>query len=294
MRNLPILQALCAILLLGACARPVADFSAADRTMVAEPVAFENESRKAVSYEWDFGDGRQSTEAEPVHRYFSSGDYTVVLRATDEKGRSSEEKKTLSVEGPPERCLILIETPYGNMIAELYDATPKHQDNFVKLVEKNYYDSLLFHRVIEGFMIQGGDPNSRNAPQGMRLGSGGPDYTIPAEFHDSLAHVRGALAAARTQNPQKRSSGSQFYIVQGRPVDAASLDKREALMDFRYPSYVRTQYFEMGGVPFLDQDYTVFGQVIEGLDVIDRIAAVRTDTGDRPLDNVWMKISLIR
>jgi peptidyl-prolyl cis-trans isomerase B (cyclophilin B) len=182
----------------------------------------------------------------------------------------------------------------GNMIAEVFDATPGHQDNFVKMVEQSYYDSLLFHRVINGFMIQGGDPESRNAAPGAMLGSGGPGYTIKAEFVDSLAHVKGALAAARTNNPQKRSSGSQFYIVQGREVSDSDLNKREGLHNFRYPRAVREQYAEMGGTPFLDQEYTVFGRVIEGLEVIDEIAGIRTDNQNRPQEDVWMVIKLIR
>jgi peptidyl-prolyl cis-trans isomerase B (cyclophilin B) len=180
------------------------------------------------------------------------------------------------------------------MIAEIFDSTPLHQDNFVKLVEQSYYDSLLFHRVIQGFMIQGGDPDSRNAPPSKTLGSGGPNYTVKAEFLDSLAHVKGALAAARTNNPQKRSSGSQFYIVQGKPVTEQMLNQQEGKSGFRYPSHVREMYLENGGTPFLDQGYTVFGRVIEGLEVIDRIAAQPTTTADRPAEDIWMVIRLIR
>ena len=182
----------------------------------------------------------------------------------------------------------------GNMIAEIFDSTPRHQENFVKLVEQQFYDSLLFHRVINGFMIQGGDPESRNAPAGKMLGSGGPGYTIKAEFVDSLAHVKGALAAARTNNPQKRSSGSQFYIVHGRSVSDQDLDNKEGKADFRYPRHIREAYAERGGVHFLDQEYTVFGRVIEGLEVIDDIAAVVTNSANRPKEDMWMIIKLIR
>jgi len=194
---------------------------------------------------------------------------------------------------PPKECLVRIETNYGEMLARLSDATPKHQDNFVKLVEQNYYDELLFHRVIDGFMIQGGDPNSKGAAPGARLGTGGPGYTTPAEFVDSLAHVKGALAAARTNNPAKASSGSQFYIVHGRTVTDAELNRQEAQTGVSYPSDVRAEYLEKGGVPFLDQGYTVFGQVIEGLDVIDKIATAKTQAGDRPVEDAWMKITLV-
>lgn len=210
----------------------------------------------------------------------------------DENGKSKTSSQQVEVTAPI-RCLVKIETPYGEMVAELSNATPQHQDNFVKLVEQGYYDQLLFHRVINNFMIQGGDPNSRDAAPGRQLGTGGPGYTIPAEFADSLAHVKGALAAARTNNPQKASSGSQFYIVHGRAVTDAELNRQEQ-GNFRYPSSVRKKYLEAGGTPFLDQNYTVFGQVIEGLEVIDKIASVQTGSGDRPNEDVWMKITLIR
>ena len=281
-------------LLLTYCARPVASFTpAAAEVAAADTLTFTNRSERAVSYRWDFGNGEESTEAEPSVRYFRSGDYQVALTATNDKGKSRTTTQTINVTAPKE-CLIRIETPYGNMLARLSDLTPQHQDNFVKLVEENYYDDLLFHRVINGFMIQGGDPNSRNAAPGAQLGSGGPGYQVPAEFDPSLAHVKGAIAAARTNNPEKKSSGSQFYIAQGRPVTETDLNRQESQTGVRYPSDVRERYLEVGGVPFLDQNYTVFGQVIEGLDVIDKIAAVTTGSADRPKEDVTMKISLVR
>lgn len=282
-----------AVALVNSCARPIANFSTTEQVPAAKPVSFTNETQKAESYIWDFGDGETSTEASPEHRYMSSGTFTVKLTATDEKGKTGTKEKKVTVL-PPDRCLVVIETPMGNMLAEIYDRTPLHQDNFVKLVEQGFYDSLLFHRVIDGFMIQGGDPDSKGAVPGKMLGSGGPGYTVKAEFVDSLAHVKGALAAARTNNPQKRSSGSQFYIVQGRQVQDQELDAKEGRYRFRYPSYLREEYQEMGGTPALDQEYTVFGKVIEGLDVIDRIATVRTNTQNRPNEDVWMVIRLVR
>lgn len=287
------ITALALAVMLAACARPITNFQAADKVEAPTPVAFVNETQKAETYTWDFGDGNTSTEASPTHRYFNSGTYTVRLVATDANGKQAAKEKKVVV-AAPKKCLVLIETPMGNMVAEIFDSTPQHQDNFVKMVEQNYYDSLLFHRVIAGFMIQGGDPDSKNAPAEKMLGSGGPGHTIKAEFLDSLAHVKGALAAARTNNPQKRSSGSQFYIVQGRPVDDLTLNNKEAQHSFRYPSQVRKMYLELGGTPFLDQEYTVFGRVIEGLDVVDKIAAVPTNGANRPNEDVWMKIRLIR
>ncbi|MDR0367979.1 MAG: peptidylprolyl isomerase [Bacteroidales bacterium] len=153
--------------------------------------------------------------------------------------------------------IVLLKTTMGDMKIKLYNETPLHRDNFIKLVNQKFYDGLLFHRVIKNFMIQAGDPESKNAPAGKRLGSGGPGYTIAAEILPQLKHKKGAVAAARLSdqiNPQRESSGSQFYIVQS--------------------------------APHLDGDYTVFGEVIEGLDILDKIANVKTAPGDRPIEDV--------
>lgn len=187
---------------------------------------------------------------------------------------------------------VLIETEYGNMKAMLYNTTPKHRDNFIKLVKENYYDSLMFHRIIPGFMIQGGDPDSRYALPNLQLGMGGPGYEIDAEI--GSPHLKGALAAARNNNPMKRSSGSQFYIVQGQPVDDAVLDGLEQQKGISYNPEQRKLYKEIGGAPFLDGEYTVFGEIVQGLDVIDKIAAVPTKPGDRPVQDVRMKIRIVR
>lgn len=197
----------------------------------------------------------------------------------------------------PAKCLIEIQTEFGNMIAELSDATPLHRDNMIKLAEEQFYDDLIFHRVIEGFMVQGGDPNSRGAKPGVSLGSGGPNYTVPAEFVDSLVHVKGALAAARmgdAMNPKKNSSGSQFYIVQGTPQTKEALAANESRKGFHYTPDAIKDYLELGGTPFLDREYTVFGRVIQGLEVIDKIAAVKKAPGDRPIADVKMKIRVIK
>lgn len=243
---------------------------------------------------------------------------------------------------------VLIKTPYGNMKVKLYDETPQHRDNFIKLVQESYFDSLLFHRVIEGFMIQGGDPESRGAEEGKRLGNGGPGYTLPAEIdYPKYFHKKGVLAAARQGdqvNPEKRSSGSQFYIVQGKTFTPEGLDSLETSLAERrlqgrmydlitpyqdslmamqqrgdqegfqaliktieqqagkelegepevaIPNEIRDVYTTIGGVPFLDQSYTVFGEVEEGLEVIDKIAALATDPYDRPLQDVPMSMEII-
>ncbi len=195
----------------------------------------------------------------------------------------------------PTHYYIHIKTDKGDAILKLYNATPKHRDNFYKLVTEGYYDSLLFHRVIKNFMIQGGDPDSRYAADRVRLGSGGPDYRIPAEIQDTLIHKKGAIAAARDNNPAKQSSGSQFYLVQGRKFSTAGLDSLET---FRFKGkklsdYQRNTYGRIGGVPHLDGEYTVFGELVSGLEIIDRIAEVSTDEFDRPLMNERMAMELL-
>jgi len=189
-----------------------------------------------------------------------------------------------------------ITTKFGTMTGVLYNETPIHRDNFIKLVGEEFYDGLLFHRVISGFMIQGGDPASKGAAADAELGDGGPGYTLKAEINPDFIHKKGALAAARTPddvNPERESSGSQFYIVQGSPVTQESLDNSAA----QGKPYTETQmaiYKKLGGTPFLDRDYTVFGEIIDGFDVIDSIASVPKNPQDRPLDNIVMKVELIK
>jgi len=195
---------------------------------------------------------------------------------------------------------VLIQTNYGDIVVRLSDSTPLHRDNFLKLVKTHYYDSVLFHRVIKNFMIQGGDPNSKHAKPGEPLGEGGPGYTIPAEFRSTLFHKKGVIAAARDNNPEKASSGSQFYIVQGKIFTEVGLDSVETyrLKGRKIPSEQREVYKTVGGAPHLDQNYTVFGEVVKGLDVVDKIASVPTSKGedrDRPLEDVRIiKAKLIK
>lgn len=191
---------------------------------------------------------------------------------------------------------VKIETSYGDMVVKLYNETPLHRDNFVKLVKEGTYDDLLFHRVIGNFMIQGGDPNSRNAKPGQMLGDGQLGYTIPAEFVPGLFHKKGALAAARQGdevNPEKASSSCQFYIVQGDLWDEGRLKMVEQRYGKSFTPEQAQMYATVGGTPFLDGDYTVFGEVVEGMEVIDAIAAVQTDRMNRPIKDVKMKMYLI-
>jgi cyclophilin family peptidyl-prolyl cis-trans isomerase len=193
--------------------------------------------------------------------------------------------------------LVLIETRFGDMLIMLSDSTPKHRDNFLKLASTGFYDSTIFHRVISRFMIQGGDPESKKATPGQRLGNGGPGYTIPAEFNPALYHRKGALAAARlgdNVNPQKNSSGCQFYIVQGQSFPDYQLDMFENRAGKKMTAQQREEYKTMGGTPHLDGGYTVFGELIWGFEVLGQIAAVAKDGGDRPVEDVRMKMRVIR
>lgn len=244
--------------------------------------------------------------------------------------------------------LVLIQTDFGDIKVKLYEKTVEHKKNFLKLVEEGFYDDLLFHRVIKNFMIQGGDPESKNAEPGTMLGGGSLDYTVPAEFVPEYYHKRGVLAAARRggpSNPEKRSSATQFYIVQGDIFTHGKLDTLEMMknsrlknemvqqrlqtiedelrefrenndregfemkvaqvreevdslmeakgMKFELTDQQREIYTTIGGYPSLDGDYTVFGEVVEGMEVVDKIAAMETDKNNRPLKNIKMKIELI-
>ncbi len=244
---------------------------------------------------------------------------------------------------------IKINTTEGEIIVRLYDETPKHRDNFIKLAKEGYYDGTLFHRVIKDFMIQGGDPNSKDAPAGKMLGTGGPGYTVPAEFvYPQLFHKRGALSAARQGdevNPNRESSGSQFYIVWGKVYKLQELkqmerqlgmqqeqtvfnklvaDNRAKIMDLRRnrdqaglqelqdeliaqtkatcaempkpeftPEQVET-YTTVGGTPFLDNQYTVFGEVESGLEVVEKIQNTATASGDRPKVDISMTMEVVQ
>lgn len=235
---------------------------------------------------------------------------TLAAAATDSvitpQDSDNEAKKTMSGKGN----YYEIETPKGSMVIRLYDETPKHRDNFAKLVTEKYYDGTLFHRVIEEFMIQGGDELSKDEDP-LNDGTGGPGYTIDAEIQPLLFHKKGALAAARQPdqvNPERKSSGSQFYIVHGTAMTADELAELERQMKLREPNFTLTSessaaYMTVGGTPFLDGQYTVFGELVEGFDVLDAIAAVETPrkTGerthqalfDRPPEPIAMTVRLL-
>ncbi|MDZ4706796.1 MAG: peptidylprolyl isomerase [Saprospiraceae bacterium] len=188
----------------------------------------------------------------------------------------------------PQRAII--ETDFGNIEIELYDQTPLHRDNFVKLAKSGFYDGLLFHRIIPNFVIQGGDPESKNATPEAMLGGGGPGYQIKAEI--GAPHFKGTLAAARNQNPEKMSSGSQFYIVLGAPVSAQELDQWENNKGIKYNPAQRAKYLASGGLPSLDADYTVFGEVVSGMDAVEKIVGLQVNSANRPLQDAKMNIRL--
>lgn len=193
-------------------------------------------------------------------------------------------------ENQAQQTQVRMKTSLGEITLLLYDDTPMHRDNFIELINKKFYDGILFHRVIPGFMIQAGDPNSKNAKTGDRLGSGNPGYTVPAEFRPQLYHKKGALAAARLgdqANPKKESSGSQFYIVTGKVWTNNELNQMESTTTHpKFTDEQRQIYTTIGGYPPLDYNYTVFGEVTEGVEIAEKIGLVKRDRSDRPLDDV--------
>lgn len=193
--------------------------------------------------------------------------------------------------------LLELETRFGVMKVELFFNTVEHRENFIKLVKEGFYNDLLFHRVIRNFMIQGGDPASRNASAKARLGGGQGGKELTAQINTDFFHVKGALAAARQPdevNPEKKSSGSQFYIVQGSGVNNDQLDRNERKYGFAYSPEQRRLYQQLGGAPQLDMEYTVFGRVYEGFEVIDSIAAQPTGDYDRPTPDIKMNWKIVR
>lgn len=205
------------------------------------------------------------------------------------------EKQHIKME---KETLVEMNTSYGKIVLKLYNDTPLHRDNFIKLATEGVFDGLLFHRVIEHFMIQGGDPNSKDAKPGKMLGDGTLGYNIPAEFRPERFHKRGTLCAARegdVVNPKKESSASQFYIVQGRVWSDADLDRMETMMNKKFSDEQRKAYTTEGGTPHLDGEYTVFGEVVEGMEVVDKIAAAQRDRYDRPLEDIRIdKVNVIK
>lgn len=200
-----------------------------------------------------------------------------------------------SLASKPKHQFIRISTDKGTCVVLLYNQTPLHRDNFVKITQEGKLSETLFHRVIKSFMIQGGDPDSKTAKPGQALGDGDWGYTVPAEFRDSLFHKKGVIAAARDDNPTKASSACQFYLAQGKVFTDEQLDLLEQnRLKRKIPTWQREVYKTLGGIPHLDQNYTVFGEVVQGIEMIDTIAAVKTGAADRPVDDVRMTVTVLK
>jgi peptidyl-prolyl cis-trans isomerase B (cyclophilin B) len=195
----------------------------------------------------------------------------------------------LTAAAEPKRQRVVIETDSGKIVLALYNGTPQHRDNMIKLVKQGFYDSLLWHRVIPGFVIQGGDPDSKRAQSGARLGEGDVGYHVPAEIKPEYYHVRGAVGMARDDNPEKASSGCQFYIVLGKKQTDQQLDVAEKRIGHKIPAAQREAYKTLGGIPVLDNGYTIFGEVVKGLDVAEKIVNAKRDKVDRPNVDIRMK-----
>ncbi len=223
---------------------------------------------------------------------------TAVKKSATVVKKTSPDPKTKTAVVLPKKdksIRVKITTDSGVIVIKLYDSTPLHRDNFVKLVKEGFYDSLLFHRVIPQFMIQGGDPTSKEALAGMMLGNGGSDHErIPAEFVKGYFHKKGALAAARDGNPTKASSYCQFYIVEGKKYTDAELNEVEMRTGIKFTPAERLAYKSIGGTPFLDNNYTVFGETLSGFDVIDKIANASRDAQNRPLGDIRMKMEVMK
>lgn len=213
---------------------------------------------------------------------------------TNQQIENTPKMEAPEIKKAPENTYVLIETTMGNIKLKLYNETPLHKENFIKIVKDGVLDSTLFHRVIPEFMIQGGDPQSKNAVPGQRLGMGGLPYKVPAEFSKDIIHKKGALAAARDGNPQKASSSTQFYIVVGKKFNDVELNTLGSRTSNSWTDEQRKVYTEIGGTPMLDMQYTVFGETVEGLDIVEKIVNAPRDPYDRPTTDIRMlKVSII-
>ncbi|MBT8232553.1 MAG: peptidylprolyl isomerase [Saprospiraceae bacterium] len=270
-------------LLATACSKPVANFLIEeDKVQIAESVSFVNSSQGAETFVWSINGDVQSNEKDFKNTFYESGRHTIGLKAI--KGSDISEKTSDVFITAPQECKVFIKTNFGNLILGLYEETPIHLNNFVDLVENGFYDGIKFHRIMDGFMIQGGDVKTRD-----KSFNGTYQSEIHAEINSHAYHVRGALAAARMPdeiNPDKKSSGTQFYIVDGRNIDIDNLRDTESSKLIDYSEEQIAQYLENGGAPQLDGEYTVFGYLIEGYDVLDKISGVETDEKNKPLEEV--------
>ncbi len=270
---------------MSACSKPIADFTLIDvqkENQLPLRLQANNTSSNASAYVWKVNGREISTDDNLDYQCYDSGRYVIELEAK-EGDKYSTKKDEIVIEAS-ETCLLLMRTTEGNMVFSLLEETPRHLHNMEKLIASKYYEGLLFHRIIDDFMIQGGDNKTRSS--GRRHTE--PE-TIDHEIKTEFPHYRGALAAARMPddiNPNKASSGSQFYIVDGRSYDIDKIRKAEKEKYFDYTDEQRQTYVSKGGAPQLDGEYTVFGYMVAGFEVLDKIAQVETDKYDRPIDDV--------
>lgn len=268
-------------LTLASCAKPLSKFDiVADEFTAPATISFENKSSNSKEYNWNFGDGKSSKEQSPEHHFLKSGRYTISLSSKKGTNESTYQKEIII--SAPSTCQVFVSTSLGNMVLELSDKTPKHRDNFLSLVESGYYNGVLFHRVIDGFIIQAGEQN----PNNKRVSQ---TKTIVAEINDHMRHYAGTLSASRMPdniNPEKESSATQFYVVDKNTVSESKLESLEKKNSILYTEAQKEEYLKMGGAPQLDENYTVFGKLLSGFDTLKKISSVKTAAGDRPVDPV--------
>lgn len=273
------------LVILTSCSKPLADFTLLDtqkETLTPHLLKADNTSSNASTYVWKVNGKEISTSNDLEYPLYNSGRYIIELEAKE--GDKSSTKTDEVIINAREACLLLMRTTEGDMIFSLLEETPLHLHNMEQLIEDKYYNGLLFHRIIDDFMIQGGDNKTRSS--GRRFLE--PE-TIDHEIKKEFPHYRGALAAARMPddiNPEKASSGSQFYIVDGRRYDMDKIKKAQKEKYFDYTTEQLEAYVDKGGAPQLDGEYTVFGYMVQGYDVLDKISRVETDKFDRPIDDI--------
>lgn len=268
---------------MSACAKPISDFKILSENQVAPThIEFKNLSTGSENYIWKVDSEVVSDSTHLNHLFLSSGRHTIEL-VSSKGSKESKSHQDLFIEAPTE-CLVHILTNYGPLVVSLSDETPRHRDNFLQLVNSSFYDGIKFHRIINGFMIQAGDPKTNLASQKIKY-----PKEIEQEIDNKLLHYRGALAAARLPdniNPTKASSGTQFYIVEGQQLTAKAIEEYGYSRLEDYTEEQKLKYLEKGGAPQLDGEYTVFGQLIDGYDTLDKISNVKTDKSNKPIEPV--------
>lgn len=268
---------------MSACAKPISNFKTHPGDLIAPTtINFKNLSTDSESYVWKIDSEVVSGSTDLNHLFLSSGRHTIELISTKGSKQSISQQEII-IEAPTQ-CLVYILTNYGPLVVTLNDQTPIHRDNFLELVNSSFYDGIKFHRIINGFMIQAGDPNTNTASQKIKH-----PKEIKEEINNDLLHYKGALAAARLPdnvNPTKASSGTQFYIVEGQKLSEKAIEEYGYSRLKDYTEEQKAQYLKDGGAPQLDGKYTVFGQLIDGFETLEKISDVSTDKNNKPIEPV--------